>query len=80
MGSWVVTMSMLTVLVLAALALLGYRASRRNRWRRKLPPGPHPHPFIGNLLHMPTDRPWIVYRDWGKTYSEINAPTGRHKD
>ena len=36
-----------------------------------LPPGPKGLPIIGNLLEMPTDKPWLVYNEWSKTYGEF---------
>lgn len=36
--------------------------------QRHLPPGPKPSLFLGNLLDVPKELPWIVYRDWGRLY------------
>ncbi|KAF8884165.1 cytochrome P450 [Infundibulicybe gibba] len=35
------------------------------------PPGPKGLPFIGNLLDIPTERQWLVYMEWAKTYGDI---------
>ncbi|KAK7048444.1 cytochrome P450 [Favolaschia claudopus] len=45
------------------------------RWhtasRQPFPPGPKPKLFIGNLLDIPTERPWLTYTEWGKRYGHI---------
>ena len=38
--------------------------------KSKLPPGPHRLPLIGNVHQMPTEEPWKVFSEWGKTYGE----------
>ncbi|KAF8874760.1 cytochrome P450 [Infundibulicybe gibba] len=43
----------------------------RNPKRLPLPPGPKGLPIIGNLLSMPTVRPWLVFSKWSKIYGDI---------
>jgi hypothetical protein len=44
---------------------------KRNPNGLPLPPGPKGFPIIGNLLDMPTDKPWLVYNQWSKTYGSF---------
>ncbi|KAH8103605.1 CyP450 monooxygenase [Cristinia sonorae] len=55
------------LIALLTVAALIVRA-RRSRSRLPLPPGPKPWPFIGNMLDMPTVRPWEKYHEWCETY------------
>ncbi|KAJ7250828.1 cytochrome P450, partial [Mycena haematopus] len=32
------------------------------------PPGPSPHPLIGNVRDLPTKLPWLTYTEWGLQY------------
>jgi len=36
-----------------------------------LPPGPKPLPVIGNILDVPTKKPWEVYQSWSHTYGDL---------
>ena len=36
-----------------------------------LPPGPKGYPLIGNIFDMPTEKPWVVYDEWRKTYGKF---------
>jgi hypothetical protein len=47
------------------------RGKSSNPRRLPLPPGPIGHPLIGNLFDHPVEKPWIVYKDWCKTYGEF---------
>ena len=33
-----------------------------------LPPGPPGIPWIGNVIGIDTNAPWLTYREWAKTY------------
>lgn len=35
-----------------------------------LPPGPKPLPFIGNVLDMPQDKPWLKFKEMSQKYGE----------
>ena len=37
----------------------------------RLPPGPRPLPFIGNLRLIPKKHPWIQFQAWAKEYGPI---------
>ncbi|KAH7012954.1 cytochrome P450 [Ilyonectria destructans] len=36
--------------------------------RRKMPPGPFPFPFFGNVGRVPASKPWRTFDDWSKHY------------
>jgi len=38
------------------------------------PPGPPAWPLIGNVLDMPSVRPWLTFADWGKKYGQCLLP------
>ncbi|KAK0460227.1 cytochrome P450 [Desarmillaria tabescens] len=42
---------------------------------RQLPPGPRGLPFIGNILDMPTTKPWLTFARWSKLYGDICSVT-----
>jgi len=44
---------------------------KRNSNGLPLPPGPKGFPIIGNLPDMPTDKQWLVYNQWSKTYGRF---------
>ncbi|KAI0763593.1 cytochrome P450 [Trametes elegans] len=66
------------VVFLAVLAIALYLGStaRWRRWRartrgRPLPPGPRRLPVLGNMLSIPTWKPWLGFRDISARYGEI---------
>ena len=63
-----------TVLLLSALfVLLSYIFSRARKSRGPYPPGPPPVPVIGNILDIPTQKPWVKYLELSKQLnSECN--------
>jgi len=72
-ASWAVTYPycLLTIaLVLFFIGLTTVQDSRRNSGRLPYPPGPKGYPVIGSLLEAPTEKPWLTYAEWGRTYGE----------
>ncbi|TFK85205.1 cytochrome P450 [Polyporus arcularius HHB13444] len=64
--------SLLVSLAVAALVIVLLRSRRSRRGRGlPLPPGPKPLPFLGNLLDIPKEQPWVTYRDWAEQYGDI---------
>ena len=49
------------------------KGRERNPNGLPLPPGPKGYPLIGNLFDMPTDKPWVVYDEWRKTYGKVST-------
>ncbi|KAJ3968799.1 cytochrome P450 [Lentinula raphanica] len=58
-------------LILATLVLPIFVLLHRRNTKLRLPPGPKPLPFIGNVLEIPTERPWIKYAEWGRIYGDV---------
>ncbi|KAJ6508852.1 cytochrome P450 [Mycena sanguinolenta] len=81
-GSIVITpMQSLALLALAVVAL--WVSHKVFRWQRRhlpFPPGPAPHPLIGNFLDIPTKLPWLTYTKWGIQYGDLVhvSALGRH--
>jgi len=72
-ASWAVTYPycFLTIaLVLVFVGLTTVQDPRRNLGRLPYPPGPKGYPVIGSLLEAPTEKPWLTYAEWGRTYGE----------
>jgi hypothetical protein len=67
---------MIDPLFLLAIALLVFAAVSflRRKPSTPLPPGPKGYPLIGNVLDMPTNRPWLTFADWGSKYGMSNNP------
>jgi hypothetical protein len=59
-------MILLTFLLIIILVFFVHRS--RQRQARPLPPGPKPWPLIGNVLDMPSQREWVTFSDWGKSW------------
>ena len=58
--------------VLLCLAVLCMAAVWSYRPRKvPLPPGPKPLPIIGNILDMPTTKPWEKYHEWCDLYGKF---------
>lgn len=54
---------------LGVAVVVSYLFTRWVRYSsRRLPPGPRPLPFIGNMLDMPTTKPWVTFRNWCNQY------------
>lgn len=41
----------------------------------RLPPGPRGLPIVGNILDMPTTKPWLTFAHWSKLYGDICSVT-----
>ena len=71
--SWAVThpyYSPIVAFVLWFAGLTAVQNARRNSKRLPYPPGPKGYPIIGSLLEAPTEKTWLTYAEWGRTYGE----------
>ena len=67
------TLASALLLCFTGLATVRWSTSRCNPKRLPYPPGPKGYPIIKNLLDVPTDKPWLTYHEWGKTYGELHV-------
>ena len=44
------------------------RHALRDRTSYPFPPGPPGVPWVGNVVGLDTDAPWITYAKWARTY------------
>ncbi|KAG1850509.1 cytochrome P450 [Suillus tomentosus] len=64
------------VLALALIALVSFVVvqslqKKRDTKKHPLPPGPPPLPFVGNVIGIDPDHPWLAYSRWATEYGEI---------
>uniref|UniRef100_A0A0W0F0L2 Cytochrome P450 n=1 Tax=Moniliophthora roreri TaxID=221103 RepID=A0A0W0F0L2_MONRR len=64
-----------TLLALVALILLFFAVSRLRERTRKYslpyPPGPKPQFLLGNILDLPSCKPWKTFTDWRAIYGKF---------
>jgi len=71
----------LVAITVALAAFLLFVRSKlcSKRPRVTTPPGPSPLPLIGNLLDVPSKRPWIQFREWSTQYGPVFCYRVFHK-
>ncbi|OAX31481.1 cytochrome P450, partial [Rhizopogon vinicolor AM-OR11-026] len=57
----------LTIGLLAFLSIVRWMSPHK----RRLPPGPTPIPFVGNVFDIKADAPWVSYTKMQETYGDI---------
>ncbi|KAI0088547.1 cytochrome P450 [Irpex rosettiformis] len=60
-----------TPLAVALCALPVVYAYTSSRQKKALPPGPKPLPLIGNVLDVPREAAWKVFKEWGHQYGDM---------
>ena len=63
-----------TPLAVALCALPVVYAYTSSKQKKALPPGPKPLPLIGNVLDVPKEAAWKVFKEWGHEYG-VYYPT-----
>jgi hypothetical protein len=66
------TLSALGLLAAVVLSLV-LSATLHKRKQRPLPPGPSRWPILGNVFDMPTEKEWLTFSEWEKTYGIDNC-------
>ena len=56
--------------VISTSLLLVVKGAMNMLSRSKLPPGPRPLPFLGNILDWPWESGWKTFAEWSKVYGK----------
>ena len=51
-----------------SVVLIAIRPPWRKKHSIRIPPGPHPIPFFGNILQLDTEYPLKTFTEWGKSH------------
>ncbi|KAG2158441.1 cytochrome P450 [Suillus bovinus] len=67
------TLVALGALIISFVSFVVVRSLQKKRDTKgfPLPPGPPPLPFVGNVIGIDPDHPWLAYSRWGTEYGEI---------
>ena len=69
-ASWAAAHPYYTLISVLFLCITGLKKFRRTSQRLPYPPGPKGYPIIGSLLEAPTEKSWLKYAEWSRTYGE----------
>lgn len=47
------------------------RRALGSRTSSLFPPGPPGLPWVGNVIGVNTDAPWLTYAEWARTYGKL---------
>jgi hypothetical protein len=65
-----VTTSVYVLSSLVSLVILRAWLKKRDTKGLPLPPGPTPLPYVGNVIGVDTDHPWLAYSRWASEYGK----------
>ncbi|KAI9567539.1 cytochrome P450 [Boletus coccyginus] len=68
---WTITVSTVALACVVVLSARRYLWNTILRTSYPLPPGPRGLPFIGNVIGVNLDNPWLMYAEWAKKYGDL---------
>jgi hypothetical protein len=64
--------SVFVLLFILSSVMLRSLPKKRDMKGLSLPPGPPPVPYVGNVIGVDRDHPWLTYSRWVTEYGRCN--------